>query len=95
MGLFYRLFGTNHSERNKPEKTVEPSDYKGYLIYPEPLADSGQYRIAGRITKEVDGQVRIHQFIRSDVLSIETDANELMLKKAQMFIDQMGEDMFA
>lgn len=92
MGLFSRLFGSS----KKPEtiEQVEPVEYKGFLIYQESLAESGQYRIAGRITKEINGEVKSHRFIRSDVIANKNDANELMLKKAQMFIDQMGENIF-
>ncbi|MFB9136815.1 HlyU family transcriptional regulator [Vibrio sp. AK197] len=90
MGLFSRLFGGSKSE---PEK-IEPEEYKGFHIYPSAIAEGGQYRIAGRITKEVEGELKTHEFIRSDVLSSKTDANDLMLKKAQMFIDQMGGKIF-
>ncbi|WP_070966425.1 HlyU family transcriptional regulator [Vibrio sonorensis] len=92
MGLFSRLFGSKQ-EPAKP-KEVEPVEYKGYLIYQESLPESGQYRIAGRITKEIDGEIKVHRFIRSDVLPSESDANEFMLKKAHMFIDQMGDNIF-
>ena len=91
MGLFSRLFGGNKDEK---KVEVEPVEYKGYLIYQEAMPEGGQYRIAGRITKELDGEVKTHRFIRSDVLSSQTDANEFMLKKAQMFIDQMGDTIF-
>lgn len=90
MGLFSRLFG--HSKQE--QKAQEPEHYKGFSIYPLAIADGGQYRIAGKITKEVDGELKTHDFIRSDVLPSQSDANELMLKKAQMFIDQMGEKIF-
>ncbi|MDN3699327.1 MULTISPECIES: HlyU family transcriptional regulator [Vibrio] len=92
MGLFSRLFGGS----KKPEaiEQVEAVEYKGFLIYQESLAESGQYRIAGRITKEISGELKSHRFIRSDVIANKNDANELMLKKAQMFIDQMGENIF-
>ncbi|GAM57210.1 hypothetical protein JCM19231_1651 [Vibrio ishigakensis] len=38
--------------------------------------------------------MKTHRFIRSDLLISEADAKELMLKKAQMLIDQMGESLF-
>ncbi len=47
-----------------------------------------------RIEKDYDGEVKSHRFIRSDLLGSEQDANDLMLKKSQMFIDQMGEKIF-
>lgn len=91
MGLFSRLFG---SQKEQPKVEVEPIEYKGYLIYQEALAEGGQYRIAGRITKQFGEEVKTHRFIRSDVLPSESDANEFMLKKAQMFVDQMGDNIF-
>lgn len=91
MGLFSRLFG-GHKEQTKVE--VEPIEYKGFLIYQEALAEGGQYRIAGRITKQFGDETKTHRFIRSDVLPSANDANEFMLKKAQMFIDQMGDNIF-
>ncbi|MCK6263606.1 HlyU family transcriptional regulator [Vibrio sp. ZSDE26] len=94
MGLFSRLFGFGNKS-SKTEVEVEPIEYKGFLIYQEPIAEGGQYRIAGRITKEVNTELKSHRFIRSDVLSNKDDANELMLKKSQMFIDQMGDNIFS
>ncbi|EGU47007.1 hypothetical protein VII00023_01989 [Vibrio ichthyoenteri ATCC 700023] len=91
MGLFSRLFG---SKKPTVEVQVEPVEYKGFLIYQEAIAEAGQYRIAGRIEKEIEGEIKTHRFIRSDVLSSRSDADEFMLKKAQMFIDQMGTNIF-
>ncbi|EOD81263.1 hypothetical protein D515_04164 [Grimontia indica] len=90
MGLFDWLF----SSKEKPTKETEATEYKGYLIYPEAKSEGGQYRINGRICKEIDGELKTHSFIRSDLLPSEEGANELMLKKSQLFIDQMGERMF-
>ncbi|MGF1719275.1 HlyU family transcriptional regulator [Vibrio kyushuensis] len=94
MGLFSRLFGLGNAE-TKSKVEIEPIEYKGFLIYQEPISEGGQYRIAGRITKKLDDEVKSHRFIRSDVLSNKDDANELMLKKSQMFIDQMGDNIFS
>ncbi|MGF1908525.1 HlyU family transcriptional regulator [Vibrio kasasachensis] len=92
MGLFSRLFGGPKPESKKVD--IEPVEYKGFLIYQEAIEESGQYRIAGRIEKNEDGEHKIHHFIRSDVLSSRIDADEFMLKKAQMFIDQMNGKIF-
>lgn len=90
MGFLSNLFGGSKAE----EKTAEAVEYKGYSIYPEALKEGGQYRIAGRICKEIDGEIKTHTFIRSDVLTSEDQANEIMLKKAQLYIDQMGKTIF-
>lgn len=92
MGLFSKLFGSSNEDSAK--KQVEPVEYEGFLIYQEAKAESGQYRIAGRITKEIDGELCEHTFIRSDVVSSQQDADNLMLNKAKMFIDQMRGDIF-
>ncbi|MFD2178118.1 HlyU family transcriptional regulator [Veronia pacifica] len=89
MGLFSWLFGEKESERS-----VDPIEYKGFLIYSEPKSEGGQYRISGRICKETDGEPKIHHFIRSDILPSESAASELMVNKARMYIDQMGDKMF-
>ena len=73
---------------------VTPTEYAGYLIYPEPMAEGGQYRLAGRITREIDGQLQTHHFIRSDLFTNPADAERFMVQKAHTFIDQMGERMF-
>ncbi|MFA0084715.1 transcriptional regulator [Vibrio sp. 10N.286.49.C2] len=91
MGFFSKLFG---GKKDVAVKEVEPVEYKGFLIYQEAISEGGQYRIAGKITKLIGEETKEHRFIRSDVLGNESDANELMLKKAQMFIDQMGDNIF-
>ncbi len=90
MGLFSRLFGSS----KPPQKQPDPEQYKGFQIYPASLAEGGQYRVAGKISKEIAGEIKTHSFIRSDVLPSQTDADQLMVKKAQMLIDQMGEKIF-
>ncbi|RJX75478.1 transcriptional regulator [Vibrio sinensis] len=92
MGLFSRLFGTKSKESTT--QCIEPIEYKGFLIYPEALSESGQYRIAGRIERLINDELKSHRFIRSDVLSNEQDANDFMLKKAQLYIDQMNGSIF-
>ena len=46
----------------------------------------GQYRVAGRICKHIDGELKSHHFIRSDLCSSAEQANELMVEKAKNFI---------
>ncbi|WP_330960043.1 HlyU family transcriptional regulator [Photobacterium sp. 53610] len=92
MGFWSKLFGKQPIQSQPVEET--PEEYKGYLIYPEPIAEGGQFRIAGRICKECDGELKTHSFIRSDLLASKEDAKSLMLNKAKMFIDQTGEAMF-
>lgn len=93
MGFFSKWFGSDSKASEMP--TREPVEYKTFFIYQEAKPENGQYRVAGRITKEVDGELKQHDFIRSDVVSSEQDANELMLSKAKLFIDQMHGNIFS
>ncbi|MCE9969306.1 HlyU family transcriptional regulator [Aeromonas salmonicida] len=88
--LFTALFG------GQPAQAVDvtPTEYAGYLIYPEPMAEGGQYRLAGHITKELDGVLQTHRFIRSDLFANPADAERFMVQKAHTFIDQTGDRMF-
>lgn len=91
MGLFSKLFT---STKNVEKASVEPVEYSGFLIYADSVSEGSQYRVAGRITKELEGETKTHRFIRSDVLGSQSDANQLMLKKAKLFIDQSGSTIF-
>ena len=92
--MFKKLFNALFKGEIAQSPEVEPIEYMGYLIYPEPMAEGGQYRLAGRITREIDGQLQTHRFIRSDLFVNPNDARDFMLRKAQTFIDQTGDKMF-
>lgn len=92
--MFGNLFKSLFSGAEKKPEQVEPTEYKGFLIYPEPREEGGQFRLAGRICKEINGEMKTHTFIRSDLLPSKEDAVQFMIRKAQMFIDQSGEQMF-
>ena len=93
MGFFSKLFGLD-KEDTAPEAAVEPVEYQGFQIFAEARAVSSQYQVNGRICREVNGEMKTHDFIRSDLLMMPEDANEVMVRKSKMFIDQMGEDIF-
>ncbi len=73
---------------------VEAVEHEGFLIYPEPQPEGGQYRVAGRICKEVNGELKTHLFIRSDLLSNKQDAEQLMVSKAVIYLRQINGDIF-
>jgi hypothetical protein len=92
VGLLSRLFGGGSTA---PKSTqAEPIEHKGFTIIAEPIAESGQFRIAGYINKGEGEEQKTHRFIRSDVVASKQDAIELMQNKSKTFIDQMGESIF-
>ncbi|MGR5464758.1 HlyU family transcriptional regulator [Photobacterium damselae] len=51
MGFFAKIFGLTKSNIGSPE--IDPTEYKGYLIFPEPRSENGQFRIADPVNNSV------------------------------------------
>ena len=89
MSLLSKLFGG----KAKADK-VEPEEYGEFLIFPEPVRAGGAFRIAARIEKEIDGEIKVHHLMRVDTLTSKEEAAAASVAKAKLFIDQMGEAIF-
>lgn len=76
-------------------KSAEPVPYKDCLIYPAPMAEGGQYRLAGRIEKEVGGETLVRHIIRADMFSSMDEAVNFTVRKAEQIIDQNGPSLFS
>jgi hypothetical protein len=93
MSFLKRLFGGG--DKAAPvAKTEEPIDYKGYSLVAAPMADGGQFRVAGSISKDVGGEVKTHTFIRADVFADRDAAVQETIRKAQLIVDQSGDMIF-
>lgn len=88
MSLFSKLFGGGAA----PE--AEPEEHGGFLIYPEPIAEGGKYRLCARIEKTVDGELKSHRLIRADVLDDREAAHSVSLAKAKQVIEESGDRLF-
>ena len=62
MSIFRKLFGGGGGS-SAPE--AEPEEYNGFAITPEPIKEGHTFRIAARIEKEVNGEVKTHRLIRA------------------------------
>mgnify|MGYP000238785713 FL=1 len=89
MSLLKRLFGGNSAPAEVPSE-----EYQGYTITPEPIREGGKFRLAAKITKEIDGELKVHQLIRADMLQSEDIARKEGAAKARMVIDQQGDSIF-
>lgn len=88
MALFSKLFGKSAEQR------AEPEIYKDFLIFPEPVKDGADWRIAARIEKDIAGDVKVHKLVRADTLNSKEAAQEASLFKAKQMIDQVGDRLF-
>lgn len=95
--IFSKIFSAFSSPQPKspstPETTV-PHSHGECVIYPTPIAEGGQYRLAGRIEKHSNGEVLVHEFVRADTFSNRDDAVEFTVRKARLLIDQSGDTLF-
>jgi hypothetical protein len=93
MSFLKRLFGGGSDEApgGKPAKQIE---HKGFTIAATPYKNDGQYQTSGVVSKEIDGVVKEHRFIRADRFAALDDAVEVSLRKGQQLVDEQGERMF-
>ena len=88
MSLLSKLFG------KKPTPQHASEDYNGFRITPQPISDGGSFRISAKIEKEIGGELKVHEMIRADTTTSEDEAIASSVRKAKIFIDQMGDSLF-
>ena len=95
--LLSGLFGSDRQAGSgAATEAAEPVEYKGYDIVSQPDSQSGQYRVSGWIRKaDASGETLEHRFERSDMLPGREACHTMMVTKAQRYIDEVGETMFA
>ena len=70
-----------------------PSAFRN-TIQAAPQKEGGQWLTAGTITKEIEGTVKEHKFIRSDMHAERTSAVEFSISKGRQIIDLDGDRIF-
>ncbi len=93
MSWLRSIFGNKSPQTAETTKAAQ-RDYKGFTLAAAPIKEGGQYRLAGVITKEIDGVMREHRFVRADVFSSIDEAEEFALRKAELIVDQSGDKIF-
>ena len=89
-GFFARLFGGGGTAET-PAETIE---YNGFRITPMPANEGGQFRIGARIELDVDGETKVHDLIRADMIRDLDECKDASVRKAKQMIDQMGPALF-
>lgn len=88
MNFLKNLFG------GKPAPEASET-YKDFRIIAAPMPEGSKYRLAARIEKDVDGEVKVHHVIRADIFDSLEQANEISLAKARQVIDEQGKTLFS
>jgi len=93
-GFLSKWFQRGDAATGATTAAGEPVSYQGFTITPEPYRQNGQWQLAARITKEMDGETREHRLVRADLLSDPEEARQHALMKAQRLIDERGDGLF-
>jgi hypothetical protein len=93
MSFLKSLFGLGKSTPAAPVP-AQTLEHKGYIIAATPMTEGREFQVCGMISREVDGAIKQHRFIRVDKLPTRDEAVDLIFRKGQQIIDQMGDRMF-
>lgn len=95
MSFWKKLFGGGGAEGGRAEAPAgEPVEHNGFTIVATPFSEGGQFQTCGVISREIDGEMREHRFIRADRFASRDDAIETTLRKARQIIDEQGDRLF-
>lgn len=92
--IFGKLFGGGGEGGAPASEAGEPVEHEGYTIVPEPIREGGQYRTAGRIRREIDGEMREVRFIRADNSTDRQGAMDHSVRKGMQIIAEQGTRIF-
>ena len=96
LGLLKKLFGGGGSGGGDGETHQgDPVEYEGYTVTPCPMKEPQGWRVSGTVTREVDGELKTHRFIRADVYFNLDDTLATTLAKGKRLVDEQGDRLFA
>ena len=91
MSFWKTLFGGGEAKEAAPEPGEE---YKGFTIRPTPMPVGSEFQLAGRIEKDIEGELKTYDFVRADRMSSRDEASSLALAKGRQIIDEQGVGLF-
>ncbi|PRD45234.1 hypothetical protein C5748_03190 [Phyllobacterium phragmitis] len=97
MSILKRLFGGGGKEASEAAAdaaTTKEAEHNGFRIRATPYSEGGQYQTCGVISKEVNGEMKEHKFIRADKFASLDDAINVSLSKGRQIVNEQGERIF-
>lgn len=94
MSFWKRLFGGGAGAEEAPAGGGKEIEHNGFSVRATPFKQDGQWQCCGVISKEVDGAVKEHRFIRADRFTALDDAIDISLRKGKQMIDEQGDRVF-
>lgn len=94
MSFLKKLFGGGDGGNSGGPKVLDQEEYQGFIIKAVEMRAGSEFQLSGTIEKEVDGELKVHTFIRADRLPSADMAGSSALSKGRQIIDEQGERMF-
>ncbi|HEV7275177.1 MAG TPA: HlyU family transcriptional regulator [Devosiaceae bacterium] len=95
MSFWKKIFGSGGSEAAAGDTAeMAREEYKGFVIRAALQRAGNEYQLAGSIEKEIEGEVKRHDFVRADRFSSRDDAASFTLAKGRQIVDEQGEGLF-
>jgi len=94
MSFLKRLFGGGSPEGTADAQPAKQVEHNGFVISAMPYKADGQYQTCGIVSKEIDGVVKEHKFIRADRFAGLDDAVDISIKKGIQLVEEQGERLF-
>ena len=93
--IFGKLFGGGgEGGAGTSSEAGEAVEHEGFTIVPEPIREGSQYRTAGVIRREVDGETKEVRFIRADNTTDRQGAMDHSVRKGMQIVDEQGLRIF-
>jgi hypothetical protein len=96
MSFLKKLFGGGGAEdaAQPAAKVAKQVEHNGFVISATPYKADGQYQTCGIVSKEIDGVMKEHKFIRADRFAGLDDAVDISIKKGIQLVEEQGERLF-
>ncbi|HUH77681.1 MAG TPA: HlyU family transcriptional regulator [Devosia sp.] len=96
MSFLKKLFGGADTQTKAPagDKILGEEEYKSFLIKAVEMKVGSELQLAGKIEKEIAGELKSYSFIRADRMSSREDVTAMALSKGRQIIDEQGEQIF-
>ncbi len=96
MSFLKKLFGGGSDSDGDAggRKVLDSEEYQGFTIKAIEMKAGSEFQLSGAIEKEIDGEQKVHTFVRADRLPSADQAAASTLSKGRQIIDEQGERLF-
>ena len=93
MSFLKRLFGGGGDD-GAPAAPAKQVEHNGFVIRATPYKEGAEYQTCGVVSREVDGELKEHRFVRAERFPSLESAAEHSITKGKQIVDQQGERVF-